>query len=494
VDTTTIKVEMKGTRPVTLLISSVWPEPSSSAAGTRTLQLQGCFAQFGHALHLASPAARTPRSAGDESISKYTRGESVHQFPVELNNTSFEAQLRELKPNVVIFDRFLMEEQFGWRVRDTVPDALRIVDSQDLHFLRDFRGSLVDAEISAESDLVSDQWENVSKAMTTDLAVREVASFLRSDMTLIISKAEKRLLEEQNDIKKLFSVNQLIYFPFIFGEERENARSFEERSPELVMIGNFMHKPNADAVRCVRDIYQRQYSPVKASLPAVHIYGAYCRAEFGLVNGGIERGKPLDKKNNKLLIFGACDDALDTVSKYRVLFAPLRFGAGLKGKLFDAILSRTPFVTTRVGAEGIIDFGVADNSNEMRNRLTELCIADTLKEAIDKANLLTMDKSAWSEAVSLASTLLKTEFAKDAHICALKTALDSLVLGDISSKESFRSLSNIRKYQGSRNVLQRILNHGNVHYSKMLSKYIELKETNKRDTKAVKTEHDAVAS
>jgi hypothetical protein len=41
--------------------------------------------------------------------------------------------VKELNPAVVLFDRFMMEEQFGWRVSENCPDALRLLDTEDLH-------------------------------------------------------------------------------------------------------------------------------------------------------------------------------------------------------------------------------------------------------------------------------------------------------------------------------------------------------------------------
>ena len=58
---------------------------------------------------------------------------------VQLNDSSFNAFVEKLNPDVVIFDRFMTEEQFAWRVMDTCPNAIRILDTEDLHFLREAR-------------------------------------------------------------------------------------------------------------------------------------------------------------------------------------------------------------------------------------------------------------------------------------------------------------------------------------------------------------------
>ena len=52
---------------------------------------------------------------------------------------NFDDFLNELQPTIVMFDRFMIEEQFGWRVAEHCPNALRILDTEDLHFLRKVR-------------------------------------------------------------------------------------------------------------------------------------------------------------------------------------------------------------------------------------------------------------------------------------------------------------------------------------------------------------------
>ena len=58
---------------------------------------------------------------------------------VQLNDRSFNTFVEELNPDVVIFDRFMTEEQFGWRVMDSCPNAIRVLNTEDLHFLREAR-------------------------------------------------------------------------------------------------------------------------------------------------------------------------------------------------------------------------------------------------------------------------------------------------------------------------------------------------------------------
>ena len=115
-----------------LFIGLVWPEPTSSAAGTRIIQLIQLFLANGDEVHFASAASKS-----DFSFELTTLGVIEHQ--IKLNDSSFNDWLKELNPFIVVFDRFMIEEQYGWRVQQECPNTLRILDTEDLHFLRHAR-------------------------------------------------------------------------------------------------------------------------------------------------------------------------------------------------------------------------------------------------------------------------------------------------------------------------------------------------------------------
>ena len=115
-----------------LIIGFVWPEPKSSAAGGRMMQLISIFKENGFEITFASAAQDS-----DFMIDLAEFG--VIKRSIELNSSSFDDFIKELNPDVVLFDRFMIEEQFGWRVIENCPKAIRILDTEDLHFLRKAR-------------------------------------------------------------------------------------------------------------------------------------------------------------------------------------------------------------------------------------------------------------------------------------------------------------------------------------------------------------------
>ena len=114
------------------IVGSVWPEPQSSAAGWRMMQLINVFKNEGYEIFFASAANDSLNTINFEK-------ESIVKINIELNNSSFDKIVKEINPSIVMFDRYITEEQYGWRVTENCPQALKILDTEDLHFLRKAR-------------------------------------------------------------------------------------------------------------------------------------------------------------------------------------------------------------------------------------------------------------------------------------------------------------------------------------------------------------------
>ena len=322
-----------------LIIGYVWPEPNSSAAGSRMLQLINAFLQQSWRVTFASAA-----NLSEHRIDLPALG--VEEKIIALNCSSFDEYLGELQPDVVMFDRFFTEEQFGWRVANTCPNALRVLNTEDLHSLRNVRQQLLktrqqSAAMEAEKYQLyplADTAETLYGLMASDdMAQREIAAIYRCDITLIISRFEYQLLQQA------FSVPEALlhYCPFLLPPATSIQPAFAQRQ-DFITIGNFRHEPNWDAVLCLK---HQVWPRLRAQLPQaqLHIYGAYPPP----------KATALHNPKQGFLVRGWADDAHEIMQNARVCLAPLRFGAGLKGKLIDAIQCGTPSVTTTIGAEGI---------------------------------------------------------------------------------------------------------------------------------------------
>ncbi|MFT6655052.1 MAG: hypothetical protein ACJAWI_001824, partial [Marinomonas primoryensis] len=236
-----------------LVIGYVWPEPNSSAAGSRMMQLLNCFYKNQWQISFASPAQQTDHMADLSTL-------GIQTEHIDLNNTSFDHYITDKKPDIVIFDRFMMEEQFGWRVEKFSPDSLRVLNTEDLHSLRQARHlALKQNRVFQTEDLYNDH------------GIREMAAIHRCDLTLMISEMETKLLIEKFQVPE----THVFHLPFMLpAPTKINALTpFEERQ-HFISIGNFRHAPNWDAVLQLKtDIWPK----IRKRLPKaeLHIYGAY---------------------------------------------------------------------------------------------------------------------------------------------------------------------------------------------------------------------------
>lgn len=320
-----------------LVIGYVWPEPTSSAAGGHMMQLLQCFIGQGWHVTFASPAR-----VGEHKADLAALG--IAEQAIELNDESFDRFVAALQPDMVLFDRFMMEEQFGWRVEQQCPQALRVLETCDLQSLRDarqgllkerLRGSEDENAFDALFDLSLDTlYQHMSEA---DITQREVAAIFRCDLSLMISPFESQLLSERFGVPP----SLLHDCPLMVTPLAGTALTFEQRA-HFVCIGNFRHAPNWDAVLWLK---QQIWPRIRKQLPRaeLHVYGAYTPP----------KATALHNPGQGFLVKGWATDALQVVGQARVALAPVRFGAGIKGKLLDAMLCGTPSVTTPTGAEGM---------------------------------------------------------------------------------------------------------------------------------------------
>lgn len=356
-----------------LVIGYVWPEPNSSAAGTRMLQLLQLFRDQNWNVTFACPAAKS-------EFCYDLRQMEIASKTIQINDTNFDEYIQTLNPSIVLFDRFMMEEQFGWRVAEQCPNALRILDTEDLHSLR-----------KARHQALKDGKEfHIDQLKSYNLAQREIASILRCDISLLISEVERDLLVNHFKI----DASLLLYIPFMLEqltqETIEALPTFEERE-HFVTIGNFLHAPNRDLVMYLK---KEVWPILRKKLPKaeMHIYGSYAK----------EHSLQLNQTKEKFFVHGRAESAAEVISKARILLAPLRFGAGLKGKFIDGMQNGTPCVTSTIGAEG------------MHGELPwNGIVSDTIETLINETAELYTNKNRWEKAQQNGFEILTKRYQKE---------------------------------------------------------------------------------
>ncbi len=406
-----------------LIIGTVWVEPNSSAAGSRMQQLIELFLKQNYKVTFACASQKN-----EKSISLNFLG--VDEVSIELNNISFDDFVKKLNPTMVVFDRFMMEEQYGWRVAENCPNAIRILDTEDLHFLRKTRHQQLKKgeEFTTEALLKSVD------------AKREITSILRCDVSLIISTYEMELL------KSVFKIDEhiLYYLPFLLDkideQQIENWKSFEERK-HFFFIGNFFHKPNVDAVLSLKN---EIWSKIRAVLPEaeIHIYGAYANQQI----------HQLHNKKEGFIIKGFAENAKEVVEKAKVVLAPLRFGAGIKGKLTEAMICGAPSITTSIGAEGMHNFLPWNGF-----------IEDDFSAFSTKAIQLYSDEKIWKNAQKNGVEIINQIYDKE--------KLEQPFINRINKIQDNLEMHRTQNFLGS------LLQHQTLQATKYMSKWIESKNS-----------------
>jgi glycosyltransferase involved in cell wall biosynthesis len=400
-----------------VIIGAVWPEPTSTAAGSRMLQLISLFQKQDYEITFLCSASKSDFSFDLNQISVKTKA-------IQLNDNSFDAEIKSLNPDVVLFDRFMIEEQYGWRVMENCPNALRILDTEDLHFLRKAR------EIAFKQNR-----ELVFEDYISDVFKREMASIYRCDLTFLISEFEMQLATETFKI----DATLLYYLPFLSEEIQTNIPSFEERN-HFVSIGNFLHEPNWQTVLNLK----KYWKSIKKQLPEaeLHVYGAYVS----------EKAKQLHNEKEGFLIKGRAESVADVYSKAKVLLAPIPYGAGLKGKLFEAMQLGLPSITTKMGAEAM-------NGNLDWNGFITTDEADFIEKAIE----LYTNKNVWETAQKKGYEIIEKRFKKELYETDFMNQVENL-------QENLKSHRN-------QNFLGQILQHQSLQSTKYMSKWIEAKNS-----------------
>ncbi|MFW9081561.1 glycosyltransferase [Pseudomonas sp. P2757] len=379
-----------------LVIGYVWPEPRSSAASGHVMQILDTFLRQGWDITFASPAG-----AGEHPADLTELG--IRQVPIELNNSSFDVFISELAPDIVLFDQFMIEEQFGWRVEKHCPDALRVLETSDLQSLRHARHQRLKDRLKASDD-ANDFNELFAPALAeefqlmadTDLAKREIAALYRCDLNLMISQVEIELLVEQFKLPR----ELLHWCPLMVDPPVVPAKPSEQRA-HFLSIGNFRHAPNWDAVLWMKTTI---WPLIREQLPKaqLHIYGAYTPPKATALHNAAQG----------FHVMNWAEDALQVMSDARICLAPLRFGAGIKGKLVDAMLCGTPSITTPIGAEAMHGHHAWPGA-----------VALTAQDFANAAVQLYVDQTRWQTAQARGHALLEERYQRVEHGLALVNKL-----------------------------------------------------------------------
>ena len=195
----------------------------------------------------------------------------------------------------------------------------------DLHFLREYREYELTGDIQKKRD--SDYWKSIEFSLMEKAAVAYYPSYV-----------EENAIHEVKPELKVKAITAYVYEKFL-----ENIDMDFSKREGLLFVGGFAHPPNADAVLW----FAKEIFPLireKIQVP-FYVVGSKVTEEI----------KALEQPGNGIIVKGFVteEELAALYAGCRLVVVPLRYGAGVKGKVVEAIYNGSVIVTTAIGAEGI---------------------------------------------------------------------------------------------------------------------------------------------
>ncbi|MAU62362.1 MAG: hypothetical protein CMI62_16700 [Parvibaculum sp.] len=270
-------------------------------------------------------------------------------------------------------------------IRAAWPDARIIYNTVDLHHLREAR----QAEIAQDEALSR-------KAAETE--EKELSLIRKADCTVVLSETERELL--LRSVPE--AADSLVVFPYIFEmPERKNPPPLMSARRDIVFLGGYMHMPNIDAAHFLKEKIWPRLRPHLPADARLLLVGADAGPEIYALSGdGVE-------------VTGFVADLEPVFDSARVFVAPLRFGAGIKGKVIHALAHGVPSVVSPIAAEGMglvdeRDLLVAEGEGAFCEAVLRLYGDEVLWEELHGNGLSFVERNySWENGLDRCRTLLE---------------------------------------------------------------------------------------
>jgi GT2 family glycosyltransferase len=374
-----------------LVIDFATPQPERDAGSyaavqeMRLLQSLGMKVTFipDNLAYLATPTEALQRMGVECMYAPFIL--SIQEF--------LEARGREF--DLVYLTRYSIAERHIDAIRKFAPQAKVVFNNADLHFLRELR-----------SAIASKDQEGLERAVRT--RNDELSLMRKVDLVLSYNDAEHAVIVSHN-----LDSTRIARCPWVV-EVPEKSPGFEERR-DIAFLGGFSHSPNPEAMK----FFVHEVMPlVRERLPdcVLRIYGS------GISDSIRELAA------DDIVIEGWVADVSEIYANCRVFIAPLRSGAGLKGKVVGALAFGVPCVLSPIAAEGT---GIRDGQ--------EALIADTAAQWVESIARLYEDRPTWLKVHRAARDFAANEFGFLKGQKLMQKALESV---DIFAEADMSALNN----------------------------------------------------
>ncbi len=328
-----------------LIVDATTPHPDEDSGSVRMVNLMQLLVALGDKVYFFAE-----NRAFDGRYS-----EALQQIGVEvLYHPWMSEPMRWLRENGAQFDAVILSRHYVaapllQAVRHYAPQAKLVFDTVDLHYLREER----EAALADREDLRR-------QAASTKLA--ELRLIRQSDVTLVVSPIEQELLQREvpgSRIEVLSNVHEVV-----------GLRAGFDQRKDLFFVGGFQHQPNVDAMLW---FVHAIWPLVAKALPEArfHIVGSRMPDAIKALAG------------DRVIVHGFLPSLDEMLDGCRLSVAPLRYGAGVKGKVNQSMAHGQPVVATTVAAEGMylkheVDVLVADDAEAFAREIIRLYTDEAL--------------------------------------------------------------------------------------------------------------------
>ena len=238
----------------------------------------------------------------------------VHVLPI--HKDAVKEALAAKKYDAGFFEFYWIAEETIYDFRKYQPHAITIIDSVDLHYVRE--------ETQAKIGLIKE-----AKAKKTKK--RELKIYREADITVAVSIDDLVTLKDKDNLGEVFIVPNIVDTVY---------RSDVYRDPVVIFIGAYLWPPNVDAVKW----FMKEVWPIVRKLND--------KAEFLII--GSDPPDEIKTFNDEpgVKALGYVPETKPYLEKAAVSVAPLRYGGGMKGKVNEALAHGVPVVATSIGAQG----------------------------------------------------------------------------------------------------------------------------------------------
>ncbi len=357
------------------------PTPDQDSGSVRITEILKLFVHQGYRVTFA-PAIQYHDNAYEHTLQQM----GVNVLPASQDRERF---LKELGEELVMAFLSRPNPAAGYIdfIRRHCPNAKILYDTVDLHHIRLKRQATVEEDESVHRE-------------ARHMFFVELACSNKTDATIVVSEEERAVLTSYGIDKPIFVIPNIHTVDL-------NSPGFADREG-LLFVGNYNHPPNVDAALWLaNEIMPRVWK--KNPRVTLTLVGSNCPSKV----------RQLSAERPQINVVGWVQDLHELHSTHRFSVAPLRFGAGVKGKIGDSISRGLPTITTHYGAEGM---KLVDGYDAV--------IVDSLSPEEFASRILGVydDAEAWQQLSSHGIRKIQEEFSPDAVSVKFRDMFDELKL------------------------------------------------------------------